>query len=53
MHYSVLGRGGGPIKPFNEHDNLHFEIEQDIHVCFENYEESGYILDLDVLTILY
>ena len=28
--------------PFNEHKNLHFKDEQQIHMSFKNYEENGY-----------
>ena len=45
--------GGEPIWPFNEHENLHFDDEWDIHMSSEKYEESGYSLNLDLLTILY
>ena len=47
--------GGGPIWPFNEHENLHFDHEcEDIHMIFKKNEESGYGLDLDLLiTISY
>ena len=38
--------------PFHEHESLYFEDEYDIHMNFENYKESGYNLDLDLLTIL-
>lgn len=31
---------------FNEHGNLHFDDEQDIHTSFRHYEASGYGLDL-------
>ena len=43
---------GEPIWPFNAHENLHFDNEQDIHTSSEMYEESGYGLNLDMLTIL-
>ena len=33
--------------------NLHFGIKLDSHVMFRIHEESGYSLDLDLLTILY
>ena len=29
-------------------ENLHFDNEQEIHMSSENYEESGYRLDLDL-----
>ena len=40
-----------PIWPSNE--TLHLDNEQDIHMSSENYEGSGYGLDLDLLTMLY
>ena len=43
----------GPMQPFNEHKNLHFDTEHDIHIIFENHEESDNNLDLDLLTISY
>ena len=43
----------GPISPSNEHENLHFDMKQDIHTSSKNYEESGYGLSLDLLTISY
>ena len=39
--------------PFNEHENLQSDNEEDIHMSSKNYEESGYGLDVDMLTILY
>ena len=38
---------------FNEHKNLHLDNKYDVHMSSKNYEESGYGLDLDLLTILY
>jgi hypothetical protein len=33
---------------------MFFETEEDVRMSFENYEESGYDLDMDLLsTILY
>ena len=43
---------GGPIWPFNGHENLHFDFEYNIKRSFENYEENGYDLNQDILTIL-
>ena len=34
--------------PFNEHENLHLD-----NVKYANYENIGYDLNLDLLTILY
>ena len=46
--------GGYLYKPLNEHKNLHFDYEyQEIDMSSDNYEDSGYGLDLDLLTILY
>ena len=42
-----------PIQPFNEHKNLHFDNKQDIHTIPLKYEECGYDLHLDMLTISY
>ena len=42
---------GGPVWPFNEHKNLHFDNEQDFYRSSENYEENRYSLKLDLLTI--
>ena len=38
---------------FNNLENFHFEIENDIHTNLEFYEESGYKHDLDLLSILH
>ena len=38
---------------FDEHEFLHFDNEQNIHMTSKNYEESDYKLNLDSLTILY
>ena len=35
----------------NEHKNLHFDNELDISMSSKNYEESGYGLELELLTI--
>ena len=45
--------GGRAIWPFNEHENLHFDHEKDINMSSRSYEESGYSLDLDLLTSSY
>ena len=44
---------GGPVWPFDQHENLHFDIEYNIHMITKNYEKSGYGLDSDLLTISY
>ena len=38
---------------FNNSKNLHFGIEKDIHTSSENYKESGYGHDLELLIILH
>ena len=40
-------------RPFNEHNNLHFDNESYIYMSSKNYEESGYFLDLDAITVSY
>jgi hypothetical protein len=46
--------GGEPIMTFdNEHMNLHFDNEVDIHFNYENHEENGYGYDLETLIILH
>ena len=47
---NIIG-GYQPIWPFNEHKNLHFDNEYDVHMSSKNYEESGYGLNLDSLAI--
>ena len=44
---------GRLIQAFNEHKNIHFDNEQNIHMSSKIYEEVGYDLHLDLLTILY
>ena len=44
---------GGLIWPFNEHTNIHFYNKWDNHISSENYEETCYALNLDLLTILH
>ena len=41
----------GPVWPLNEHENLHFENEYDIHLSSKNYEATGYRRNLDFLII--
>ena len=43
--------GGGDIRPNIEHENLHFDNEEDVDTSSENYEESDCDLDLNLLTI--
>ena len=43
----------GHVRPFNEHENLHFDNGKDIHTSSENHEESGYNFNLELLMILY
>ena len=33
---------GGPVRPFDGHDNLHFDNEYDIHICSKTYEANGH-----------
>ena len=50
----IVGGGGEvAIRALNEHENLHFDNEQDIHMRSTNYEKSNYDLNLNVLTIMY
>ena len=44
---------GIPIWPLNEHKNRDFANKQDIHTSSKNDEESGFGLDLELLTISY
>ena len=37
---SIVNIIGGAMCPLNEHKNLHFDNELDIHVKCKNYEES-------------
>ena len=38
---NIMG-GRGFIYSFNKLKNLHFDIKQDFHRCFEIYRKSGY-----------
>ena len=42
--------GGEPKWPLNEHENIYFDNERDNHMSSRNYEDSGYGLNLDLLT---
>ena len=44
---------GGGVWPFNEHESLHFDNKQDIHICSVYYEERVYAVDLELLAISY
>jgi hypothetical protein len=35
----------GPTWPLDEHENPHFDNEQDIHVSSKHYETNGYMLN--------
>ena len=49
---SIVNIIGGTMWPLNEHENLHFGNELDIHAKCKNYEESAnYGPDLDLPTI--
>ena len=39
---NVIWGWGDAIQPFNEHKNLHFDNELNIHMSSQNHEESGY-----------
>ena len=43
---NILEEGKGIILPFNEHTNIHFDIEKGIHTSSKNYAESDYGMDL-------
>lgn len=43
---------GGPIQPSNEHENLHYDSEYDIHIVSEIHKESGHGHYFDLLAIL-
>ena len=45
---SIIGR---PTLPFDEHQNLPIDDEYDTHMRSRYHEESGYGLNLDLLTI--
>jgi hypothetical protein len=45
--------GGGLVWPLDEHKDLHFNIELNIHMNFKSYEANGYGHDLDLLIILH
>ena len=48
--FKIIGRD---LYDCNEEENLHLDNDQDIHMSIEIYEEAGYGLDLDLLTMLY
>ena len=50
---SIINIIGGFIWPYNERKNTHFDNEWKIHKDFENYKESGYDPNLNLLTILF
>jgi hypothetical protein len=43
---NILEERKGIILPFNEHMNLHFDIEKDVHTSSKNYAKSDYGMDL-------
>ena len=47
-----MGGGGVIYDQSNEHENPHFNNEYNTHMNSKNHEESGYGLDLDLVTIL-
>ena len=44
---------GGPVWAFDEDGNFQFDSEQGIHMSPENYKDSSYSPNLDLLAILY
>ena len=38
-----------PIRQFNQHKNLHFDNERDVHMSSQKHEESGHKLESDLL----
>jgi hypothetical protein len=48
--FDMIGRTYN-IWPPNEHKNLHFKNECDIHMNTKSYEANGYGYDLDLLII--
>lgn len=41
----------GPVWSSKKKENLHFDIDKDIHRSFKNQEENAYRHDLDLLII--
>ena len=53
LDYMLLFRLNRDLRVhFDDHKNLHLDHEQDIRMSSRNYEESGYGLALDLVTIL-
>ena len=50
LNINVVEERGGV---FNEHKNLHFDNEYDVHMSFKGYEKCGSDLNLDLQTISY
>ena len=51
---SIVSIIGGAYVIINEHESHNFETEvENIYMKSENYEEWGYSLESDLLTILY
>ena len=53
---STINKIGGwrrGIWSFNDHNNLHLDKEYDIHMNFEDFEDSVNSLKSDLLAILY
>ena len=48
---NMIGGGGQPIWPVNEHENLHFGNEWDVHMNSNYHEANGYGHNLDLLII--
>lgn len=39
---SIVNIQWGPVSPFNDIENLHFENEQDIHMSCKNHDATSY-----------
>ena len=44
-------RGEEPIRAINEHENFHFDYEEDIQMSSENYRVNGYKHESDLRII--
>jgi len=50
---SIVNMIGVTYMTLNEHENLHFDDEEDIYMSSKNYEANGYRHDLDSIIILH
>ena len=48
---NIIVKWGGPIWPFNEHNNLHFEYKKDMCMSSKNYDANGYKYNFDLVII--